>query len=637
MSVYEVTDPKTGVTLELEGDSPPTEAELEEIFASVSAGTPPAPPEPFDSGRGFTRGVAEELGHFLRGLVPSAEQIGQVPGAMKDVVRGQLEQGDPSVFLAPGVVPAMSAMAGGIKEASAQAMGVAEEKGRPGLVRLLYGTPVAGPMIARAAEPIAEGRVQEGLGRATGMTLPFIPGTGLTGASRTRLAAPLKKELSRDVLTAAERQGADLPASALTEAPLPAMAETIGIKGIWGGRLRTHARQAFQRMDDIAEEIRASVRTMDPVQAGPLVADKIGRYRAEFQRLKDEAYSAAQIPARGHKIVPERTLAVLDDTISRKTAARATDIASWKRLRAQIARGKKGAVAPIELSDFREVIKDWNARFGFKSGDPVLTGNTAAVARLKATASEEFEALLGSRLPEVHQEFAKAQQLYSKGLAGMKSAIGPIWARFEQKPDLLVSHLLNPKTSLADLPRLQEILGAEGMEAVQGVVLGDILAKARSVQTGQLMTGSIAAQMKKWGERLPNLLTPAQYEKLRDLGVLARSMKKAEKYVKGSQTMPLSALSARLGLGVLVWGYNPAMVFALIGGEAVLTRMLSSPYMRKWLTSGLGPELATLGRTATAGAAAGAAGSGLRPARPPESMDAPPLARLQELLTSGKR
>jgi len=35
MPLYEVTDPSTGVTLELEGDSPPNEQELEQVFASV--------------------------------------------------------------------------------------------------------------------------------------------------------------------------------------------------------------------------------------------------------------------------------------------------------------------------------------------------------------------------------------------------------------------------------------------------------------------------------------------------------------------------------------------------------------------------------------------------------------------------
>jgi len=40
MPVYEVTDPKTGMTLELEGDSPPTEQELEELFSKYSVNEP---------------------------------------------------------------------------------------------------------------------------------------------------------------------------------------------------------------------------------------------------------------------------------------------------------------------------------------------------------------------------------------------------------------------------------------------------------------------------------------------------------------------------------------------------------------------------------------------------------------------
>lgn len=46
MPTYEVEDPTTGKVLELDGDSPPTEQELEEIFASVGASPTPAPSAP---------------------------------------------------------------------------------------------------------------------------------------------------------------------------------------------------------------------------------------------------------------------------------------------------------------------------------------------------------------------------------------------------------------------------------------------------------------------------------------------------------------------------------------------------------------------------------------------------------------
>lgn len=41
MATYRVTDPKTGRTVKLTGDSPPTEQELEQVFSSVSSATPP--------------------------------------------------------------------------------------------------------------------------------------------------------------------------------------------------------------------------------------------------------------------------------------------------------------------------------------------------------------------------------------------------------------------------------------------------------------------------------------------------------------------------------------------------------------------------------------------------------------------
>ena len=641
MNVYEVTDPRSGVTLELEGDSPPTEAELEQIFAQYSKGAPSPPLMSREQMEG--RPLLQAFGQTLAGLIPDPGMIAQVPGAMKDVVQNQLESGDPSVFVAPGVLPAAKALVGGIAQASAEAGEMAKQKGRSGLAQILYRTPIVGPMIAGPAEKIAEGKVQEGVGEGLATAALFAPGMGLTGASRTRLAAPLKKELSRDVLAAARRQGVDMPASALTEAPAAPMAEALGVKGLWGGRLRAHARQAFSRMDEIADELRASTRTSDPKIAGPMVADKVGQYVDEFQRLKDELYSAAEIPKRGVRVIPEQTLAVLDDIISRKRTAKATDLGEWERIRAQVARKPKKTAEnfwddlvggptteaagprPLELSAFREVIKEWNARFGKKSGDPVLTGNTASVAKLKATASQEFERLLEARVPESYAPFAEAQSYYGATLNKMKAAIGPVFARFEQKPDLLISHLLNPKTSLANIPRLQEILGAEGMEAVQGVVLGDILMKARSPQTGRLMTGSLNKQLAQWGERLPNILTPGQHGKLKDLATLTGSMRKAEKYVEGSQTAFLGGLGARAASGVALGYLNPAWAVTAIGGEAVITRMLSSPYLRRWLTTGLGPELAKLGAAATGVGASMAAGPGLRPANPPESMSAPRL------------
>lgn len=57
MPIYQVTDPQSGKTIELTGDSPPTEQELEEVFTSVNAGSP-----------GLSEGTQpQENGKFFQG------------------------------------------------------------------------------------------------------------------------------------------------------------------------------------------------------------------------------------------------------------------------------------------------------------------------------------------------------------------------------------------------------------------------------------------------------------------------------------------------------------------------------------------------------------------------------------------
>ena len=58
--IFEVTDPTSGVTLELQGDSPPTELELEEIFSSFSA-SPAQPSAPADLAQSLGQTPVQEM------------------------------------------------------------------------------------------------------------------------------------------------------------------------------------------------------------------------------------------------------------------------------------------------------------------------------------------------------------------------------------------------------------------------------------------------------------------------------------------------------------------------------------------------------------------------------------------------
>ena len=95
MPKYRVSDPNTGVTLQLEGDSPPTEAELVEIFSKYQkpAAPAPAPAQP--------RAAAPEaaipsrrppaigdVGDRATGFRQQVEETGMTPQERQAAVRG---------------------------------------------------------------------------------------------------------------------------------------------------------------------------------------------------------------------------------------------------------------------------------------------------------------------------------------------------------------------------------------------------------------------------------------------------------------------------------------------------------------------------------------------------------------------
>jgi hypothetical protein len=70
MSIYTVTDPTTNKTVELEGDSPPTEQELEQIFSQVGG----SQPDLLQGSANAIRGVGKAIGDFVAPIAKTAMQ-----------------------------------------------------------------------------------------------------------------------------------------------------------------------------------------------------------------------------------------------------------------------------------------------------------------------------------------------------------------------------------------------------------------------------------------------------------------------------------------------------------------------------------------------------------------------------------
>ena len=86
MPTYKITDPASGKTLKLTGDSPPTEAELTQIFGSVSQKESPAPPKETEVPE--TKKEGKSVGGFLGNALNDA---GDIASGVYNMVRHPID------------------------------------------------------------------------------------------------------------------------------------------------------------------------------------------------------------------------------------------------------------------------------------------------------------------------------------------------------------------------------------------------------------------------------------------------------------------------------------------------------------------------------------------------------------------
>lgn len=115
METYEVTDPTSGMTLELTGDAPPTELELEEVFKQVKAPEPPL--------------VERAAAAVATPLTPAAPQDQSAASMITDLAKGTVSslaptslEGAKAAIMDPrmgkaGVMKFLEAQAGKVQDA----------------------------------------------------------------------------------------------------------------------------------------------------------------------------------------------------------------------------------------------------------------------------------------------------------------------------------------------------------------------------------------------------------------------------------------------------------------------------------------------------------------------------------------
>lgn len=144
METYEVTDPTSGVTLELTGDSPPTESELEAVFKAYK------PPEP---------SVAEKsVAAINTPLTPAPEAPASIPGQAADIT---MRMG--KALIDPATIEGASNMLTDPRAGKAGILKFLEEEAAKvqGAVSASKGT---GPVVDLAAPMLRPSAWQESLG-----------------------------------------------------------------------------------------------------------------------------------------------------------------------------------------------------------------------------------------------------------------------------------------------------------------------------------------------------------------------------------------------------------------------------------------------------------------------------------------
>lgn len=234
MATYKVTDPVTGKTLRLTGDAPPTEQELEQVFASVRPSAEPARtpdrPQGLATIGDQLRAKAPELGEGIGGMVGGMTRgrvgaaVGgaagrgygelikhatELPGAVVDVARNMVTE---PVATMKG---ALAGMAEGAEDAGLAGV-------RQGALQM------AGEGMAAGATKLGKWLMNRATSRVTSrlaMEFPELSDTlidnALTvskgGESKARLLLKLAKDKATRALTTAEQAGATIPAQLTPE------------------------------------------------------------------------------------------------------------------------------------------------------------------------------------------------------------------------------------------------------------------------------------------------------------------------------------------------------------------------------------------------------------------------------------
>lgn len=507
----------------------------------------------------------------------------------------------PVVGAATGAAGVAGAIGEGVRQVGLEAIGA-----RPG------GTPNLD-----MAAIIKEGAAQAGL---------EVFGQGLFHGARG-LFAPGRGQMDRPVAAAVGRlrtlpggAGLEAPASALTHSKPVHLMEAYASEGLGGAGVQERIRNFAFQLSEIADSIvQGASRAQGPMERGAVIADGLKAYKDGWIKTKRALFDdyEAQLSTGPWMQLPE-TAALLEDRIKMERAAGrilgrgGEESSQYGRmldgLTEVISTGPRGGAVQRELRNVR--LRDVEAvtrKLEFEqSKHPYASGEAGFIRKLQATVNREMEAAMEAKNPAAYAAYKVANETYLQGIRRINSAFGTLIHDYAQKEqyDLIGAALSNMRMSANDIPKLLEVVGPEGTDAVRASALALVLDKARSATTeagaGAFTATGIERAARNFGgadrqgwERLRVLLTPEQYSKLRDLSTASQSLAGVQKAVFGSPSagkLRIAGYTAALGAGAasgVLGNWNAAAsALAYLVGDPSFNRFIASRAGQTWLTTG---------------------------------------------------
>jgi hypothetical protein len=423
---------------------------------------------------------------------------------------------------------------------------------------------------------------------AIGAALP-IAGKGLQKIFQ-KITQPFAKSINEKIIETATRRGIKLPASAISSNKAVGLLEGLSAKGLFGKGTAQRAKVAFEGIQKISDDLVDDLGGAENLSTlGTMIENGFNKMKQNFIKVKNELYEKAIIPSRGRGVVfvePKDSVKFLDDIIRQKQNAFKTSgvkpksLDFFATLRNSLKSKEKGINARL-LSD---TIKELDDLIISETG-AISKGDNAVLKKLFATLNNELDGAIKIQRPELAKAIDGANKFYKSQLDLLDTKYGQQIKKFSKQPDKILEVIINPKTSIEEIPNILSLLEKEGQKKLKATLLNNIFSKAKGTKEA-LTSNSLIRELNKFGDdKLRVLFGQEKLNILKDTQELLRAIGGATKIIEGSQTGFINRLTAEVGLAFI----NPISAIKLLIGDATFSKFISSEAGQRFLTTGFKP------------------------------------------------